>query len=245
MKLDEKTEIFFRTIIRHGLFPNRSSLYFYLNSMFKNISLENKNVLDIGAGNGLYGFFMSVRGAKNVTCIEPEGDGSNSTVLNKFNRLRDELGLKNIKFSSKSFQEFDPGKEKFDIILLHNSINHLDENACMVLDKDQDSQSVYKELFSKISSISNKGSSITLCDCSNRNFFSDLGISNPFAKNIEWSKHQKPELWIKLLSKSGFGEPHLRWNSFKRLGNPGKYIFANKLMAYFFTSHFCVTMKKI
>ncbi|MCK5221142.1 MAG: hypothetical protein KAR14_06145, partial [Candidatus Aminicenantes bacterium] len=85
MKLNEKTENFFEIIVRHGLFPDRSSLYFYLNNLFKRISLKNKKVLDIGAGNGLYGFFMSVRGAKKVTCLEPEGDGSNTTILNKFN----------------------------------------------------------------------------------------------------------------------------------------------------------------
>ena len=80
--------------------------------------------------------------------------------------------------------------------------------------------------------------------CSRRNFFALVGIRNPVAPDIEWHKHQAPEVWAELLGGAGFSKPRTRWSSFYQLRRPGRSLLGHRLAAYFLQSHFCLTMEK-
>ena len=182
------------------------------------------------------------RGAKKVVCLEPEAEGSSSGVTDKFHKLNKLLERNNVELKPVAIQALESEGETFDVILLHNSINHLDETACINLLRESKSKAVYQEIFSKIYSLSNKGAKLIICDCSRYNFFALFKIRNPFAPTIEWHKHQAPEVWANLLGGAGFMNPKIRWSSFNTLRNWGRVLIGNKLMAYFLTSHFCLTM---
>ena len=143
------------------------------------------------------------------------------------------------------FKPLIPGGKQFDIILLHNSINHLDETACINLLSDEASKAIYLDIFSKLSSLASSGAKLIVCDCSRYNFFALLRIRNPFAPTIEWHKHQAPEVWVGLLSQVGFVNPRIRWTSFNTLRLPGRVLLGNKLLSYFLRSDFCFTMEKL
>jgi hypothetical protein len=215
-----------------------------MDTLFAGIDLKNKMVLDIGGGAELYSFYAASRGAKKVICLEPEADGSMSGVKEKFQNLKDHLECNNVELTPIILQALEPEGGTFDVILLHNSINHLDEAACINLLWESESRSVYQDIASKIYSVSNNGAILIICDCSRYNFFPLLKIRNPFAPTIEWHKHQAPEIWADLFGDIGFVNPKIRWTSFDQLRNWGIVLTGNKLMAYFLRSHFCLTMDK-
>ena len=244
MSTKPNLEGYFSAAIKAGLYPNRGNLQFHLKTLFKNIALENRRVLDIGGGSGLHSFYAACMGAKEVVCLEPETEGSRSGMGAKFRKLNGMLGYDQVKFEPVTFQAFEPKGKQFDIILLHNSINHLDETACINLLSDEASKATYLNMCSKLSSLAGRGAKLIVCDCSRYNFFALLRIKNPFAPTIEWHKHQAPKVWVDLLSQVGFVNPRVRWTSFNTLRSPGRALLGNRLLSYFLRSDFRVTMEK-
>ena len=237
-------ESYLSTAIKEGLYPNRGNLQFHLKTLFKDIVLENRRVLDIGGGSGLHSFYAACMGAREVVCLEPETEGSRSGMEAKFRKLSGILEFNHVRFEPVTFQAFEPAGRQFDIILLHNSINHLDENACINLLNDETSKSIYLNMCSKLSALASSGAKLIVCDCSRYNFFALLRIKNPFAPTIEWHKHQAPKVWVDLLSQVGFVSPRVRWISFNTLRSPGRVLLGNRLLSYFLRSHFRFTMEK-
>ena len=244
MKTEQDIDLYLNTVVQEGLHSDKGKLRFQMKTLFRGIDFKNKSVLDIGGGFGLYSFYAAGRGAKRVVCLEPEAEGSSSGTMDKFHKLNRLLECHHVELKPVTLQALEPEAETFDVILLHNSINHLDETACINLLRESKSKAVYRKIFSEIDALSNQGAKLIICDCSRYNCFALLRIRNPFAPTIEWSKHQAPEVWANLLSEAGFVNPKIRWSSFNKLRHWGRILIGNKLMAYFLTSHFCLTMDK-
>jgi len=219
-------------------------LKFHLNFLFKEIDFKGKNVLDIGGGIGIHSFYAACMGAKRVINLEPELAGSSTELKEKFNSINSELALNNVSFVQETFQEYKPS-DIFDIVILHNSINHLNEDMCIKLKEDKTAQEEYKKYFHKLFQMTNLGAKLIICDCSNKNFFNLVGLENPFASTIEWEKHQSPEVWAKLLEECGFRKEKIRWSSQNRLGVVGNLLMGNRFISYFIASHFCLWMKRV
>jgi SAM-dependent methyltransferase len=224
---------------------NRDKFAYYLTTLFEEVHFPNKRVLDIGGGRGIYSFYAACNGARDVVCLEPESDGSSSGVREKFRELQGLLRLNNVVLEEVTLQAFRPEGEAFDIVILHNSINHLNEPACIDLRRDESSRIAYKELFSKIHSMSSKGAKMIICDCSPYNVFPLLGRRNPFAPSIEWHKHQRPQVWASLLGEVGFGNSRILWFTPDRFRRLGRVLFSNEPMMYFWASHFRLTMDRL
>jgi len=234
---------FYKLIEELNLYKNSDRFRFYAEEyLFKSIDFKGKSFLDIGGGRGLFGFYALSKGALNAVIIEPEFDGSTKGVEDDFNLVKKSLGVSNIHFVKDLLQDF-KSEQKFDVILLHNSINHLDEEACMILQNDAKAKEKYIIILKLIADLTNKNGELIICDCSRNSFFSDLGIKNPFARSIEWDKHQKPELWIDLLEQVGFSKVSLEWSSYNILKKFGRIFMGNRLMAYLTFSHFKIRMK--
>ncbi|HEY5124478.1 MAG TPA: class I SAM-dependent methyltransferase [Ignavibacteria bacterium] len=243
MKNQKRVEDFIDFITNGNFFPNKKNLKFHLDSIFFGIDFNNKNFLDIGGGIGLHSFYAAIKGAKQVLCLEPEADGSGMQMNEKFNYISKALNFDNVVLMNSTFQSYS-FQDKYDIISLHNSINHLDEQSCVNLLTDKISYENYQKIFRKIYDIANKNAILIICDCSNSNFFAKIRTINPFAPNIEWSKHQSPEIWSSLLKEVGFTNPKIKWSSFNRLGSTGRFFLGNRFMAFFLQSHFCLMMNK-
>jgi SAM-dependent methyltransferase len=214
-------------------------------SLFRDVSFHNKSVLDIGGGYGMSSFFMAYLGAIKCINVEPEGLGSRSGLYKKFNLIKDLLGIDNVEFRAETFQDFKSNGEVYDIVLLDQSINHLDEEACIDLQTNPNSRKTYLEIFTKLYKLSNKNSQLIISDCSRYNFFQLLNIKNPIAPSIEWEKHQSPKVWIKLLKEVGFSNPSVTWRSNPKFGKFGEVFFKSRFVYYFFNSHFDLIMKKL
>ena len=176
-------------VIKEGLFSTPQNLCYHMRMVFAGIDFQNRTVLDVGGGSGLYSFYAAVTGAEKVLCLEPEGAGSWSGMNAKFHRLKQLLACTNVEIQPLTLQAFDSAGEHFDLILSHNSINHLDETACINLLANPSAKAAYHAIFSKIYSLSKPGATLVLCDCSRYNFFPLLKLRNPFAPTIQGHKH--------------------------------------------------------
>ena len=236
-------EGFCKIVTAEGLHRNATRLEIYIRSLFDRIQFQGKRVIDIGGGVGLYSFFAAINGAKEVVCLEPEADGSHSGMIDKFLQMRTKLGLEeNVVFEPNPIQAFqDSGRNRFDLAILHNSINHLDEPACISLHKDKTSRETYRSLLAMIGSLLTDEAQVLICDCSSSNFFAKLGLKNPFAPSIEWHKHQPPELWASLLEEVGFHTPLISWNPYPWF-YPLASLTKSRVTSYFVSSHFRMTM---
>jgi SAM-dependent methyltransferase len=198
-------------------------------------------MIDIGSGRGIYSLFAAFAGARRVQCLEPELTGSRNGGLDVFERLMGELGVEGVHLLRTSFQDYDAHGETFDVILVHNSINHLDEDACVKLKWDRKAQETYRRLFSKLGSSAHPGTKLIVADCSRYNFFGMLGIKNPMASSIKWHTHQSPRLWACMLKQHGFRNPQIRWTA---PGKLSKLLLDNPVAAFFLISHFVLSMEK-
>jgi len=240
---------FFEIAVREGLCSSAMKLKAYLNYLFQDISsFRDKKMLDVGCGSGLYSFYAACRGAKYCICLEPLLGGSTKDAYDKFRILQSELSLSNVYLYTTRIQDFNAPGIKFDILLLHNSINHLDEDACINLQYDKNAKKRYIFIFEKLRMLAAPRAKLIITDCSPCNFFARIGIRNPFAPNIEWHKHQSPEFWASMLSNHGFTNPRIRWtplNALIGLGRVGKLLSGNRFVSYFLISHFLLVMDKI
>lgn len=154
---DQDIELYLDTMIEEGLRSDKGNLQFEMEVLFGEIDFKNKRFLDIGAGSGLHSFYAACRGDKEAVCLEPEAAGSSLMAIERLHKLHGLLKRDNVMVEPVTFQDFKPDGRAFDIILLRNSINHLNETACINLLKDDRSKAIYQEILSKVSALSAKG----------------------------------------------------------------------------------------
>jgi SAM-dependent methyltransferase len=220
------------------------NLRFYLDYLFEGVDLTGKSVLDVGAsGGGRYSLYAACQGAREVVSLEALDSGSTATTVDDFGRALDLLRLRNVELVSGRLQDLDLGEERFDVLLLYASINHLDEDACIRLHRDPRARARYRELLGALARAAAPGARLIAVDCSPRNLLGRFG-KNPLAPSIEWHKHQPPELWATLLEEVGFARPRIRWNSVNTLRTAGRLLLGNRFAAYCLTSVFCLTMER-
>jgi len=242
IQISRQIQTFYSLSIKNKMYTNKERLKCHLEFMFGNASLAGKRVLDVGGGAGLLTFFAAANGA-SATCLEPELKGSTTGIATSFNKMSSELNLRmgEATLIEKTFQQF-KSKNLFDIIILANSINHLDEEASLSLQFSSQAQIKMHRIFQKMFSMLTPGGRLIITDCDRRNFFNDLKTKSPFMPDIEWDKHQSPFVWINLLKKAGFKKESIKWSSPNSLGRVGRFFFGNRLTNYFLLSHFRIEL---
>jgi 2-polyprenyl-3-methyl-5-hydroxy-6-metoxy-1,4-benzoquinol methylase len=232
------------TVVEERLWPSRTALRRYLQWLFDGVPIEGRRVLDVGGGTGVFSHYLAAMGAASSTCLEPEADGGDDTMNERFTHLQDSTGIDNVTLVPWTFQAFEAPPGSFDLVLLHNSINHLDEEATIRLPDDARSRDTYGMLFGKIASLLSPGGHVLITDCARTNLFPLLGMRHPISRSIEWHKHQDPGVWTALLREAGFVEPSVSWSSYNSLGALGWTLLANRVGAFFVTGHFRLLMRK-
>jgi len=236
-------EQYLKVVSSVGPYSNQQKLQFKTERVFRGIDLKGKTVLDIGGGDGMFSFYAACSGAAEAVCLEPIAEGSAADMDTNFGRIKQQLQVSNVSLVPLPLQDYASNGRQFDIVLSHDSINHLDEPACIDLQTSEKSKAIYAELFGRIYDLVAPGGLLIICDCSRRYFFNDFNMLNPFVPAIEWHKHQAPGTWAKMLQNVGFTNPKVDWSSPNVLGSRGQFL-ANKPAAYFLASHFRLIMTK-
>jgi len=238
---------FFDLVVNNKMYSCKENLQFYLNNLFKNVEFSNKEVLDVGGGKGLLTFYAAVNGAKKAVCLEPEQAGSRNGMTKGFHDLQREFKEPlPVELMTLTLQEYvnQAGIGLYDVVVMHNSINHLDEEACIHLLKNETSYNRYVNIFKTVYRIMKKNSVLIVTDVGRNNFFNDVGVKNILIPTIEWHKHQQPDTWISLLKEAGFKNPDVKWLTPNRLGRPGRFFMSNYFISYLTTSYFKIKMEK-
>lgn len=217
----------------------------YLDRLFTGVEVKEKRVLDVGAGVGVFSVYLALRGAASVDALEPEQAGSQKEMALGFRKMIDNLKILNVVLETKTFQQIMPTIRPYELLLLHNCINHFDEEACAKLHFSLEARNAYIDVFRSLNRIIKVGGQILLADCSRHNFFDYLGLKNPFGPSINWKIHQPPEIWMDLALEAGFECQSLRWTTFSHFGNWSQLFLANRAAAFFLSSHFSMVLRKI
>jgi hypothetical protein len=233
-----------RTLREHSQWSSHWGFERYHAELFNGVSFQNKRVLDVGGGIGTCSFLAVLGGAAEVLCLDPEGDGSNAGSISKFQELARRLDITNARIEVNTVQALRTAPRSFDVIILHNSINHVDEQACIDFEESEAARAKYRVVFEKLADIATGGADLVIADCTSSNIFPMLGLKHPISKSIEWEKHQRPEVWARELEKVGFENPTIRWTAYSRLGALGWALTANRWGAFLLTGHFMLRMRR-
>jgi len=211
-------------------------------------TVKDKEVLEIGSGNGIFSSLMCLAGARSVTAMEPVAAGSSSGILEAFERRKNKLGLENCRLITDTVQQFKLQSAAYDLIVAVASINHWDEQACTQLKHNNNAQSKYIFLFKKCFNFLKPGGQIILSDVGRKNFFGMIkratGLKHPFAPSVEWHKHQQPKLWCRLLKEAGFENITREWICPPPLKFGIDKLINNFIFAYFTASYFVLNAYK-
>jgi 2-polyprenyl-3-methyl-5-hydroxy-6-metoxy-1,4-benzoquinol methylase len=132
MHLDE----FLRFAAAHSGFKSPESLRFRCESVYKDIDLVDRSVMEIGAGSGNLCFWAGFHGARSVVGLEPDIEGSTSGDLQLFETMIAQTGLNTVSLCKETIQEYRAPIEEFDVVVSHNSMEHLDESVVARLTYD-------------------------------------------------------------------------------------------------------------
>lgn len=233
-----------QTLTARGRWASRWSFDRYYRALFDGVEFRGRRVLDVGGGFGTCSFLAVAEGASEAICLEPEADGATSGTGAMFRDIAGSLGVGNARVEAQTLQRYVAPAGSFDVVIFHNSINHVEEAACVDLHRSADARRTYRAVFEQVAALCRPGADLIVADCSSKNLFPRLGLRHPISKSIEWEKHQPPELWARELSAVGFVAPRISWTSYTRLGRLGWGLTANRWAAYVLTGHFILHMKR-
>jgi len=234
---------FYEVIASTG--QSASNLRFYVEFLFDGVPVTGRRMLDVGAGDGRFSFYAACAGASEVVSLEPGGPGSRHGQSGlEFERMASRVNAPAVRLVRETLQDFQYGGPPYDIVLLHSSINHLDEAACIDLHRDATARERYARIFAKLAALTAPGGTLIAVDAARRNLFGDLHMTNPLARTIEWPKHQQPKFWAELMCRAGFEQPVIRWTTFNTLRRPGRVLLGNRVASYLTLSGFCLTLRR-
>jgi hypothetical protein len=221
--------------------------WYFRGQIFKGIDLNSKRLLDIGGGNGLASIWSLIQGGcKEAIVLDPFDSGSNSHMFQQYQKMKQVSGVGDrLQLHNGTLQNFGFNKGIFDIVLMHNSINHINEEMIPLLKFSKKAQNIFIEEFKLIRSRMTSNAILIVSDCSNRNFFGDMGIKNPIAPTINWAIHQSPTVWSSIIKSSRFKHVRTVWTTRRELGRFGHFILGNKVGAYLTNSHFVMIFRAV
>lgn len=232
---------------RRGILSRSEQLRYHLDAFFGGVDPSGLRVLDVGGGKGLLSLSAAAAGAHSVVCLEPAADGSQAGAASNFDRIAELLGVSNIaKLDARPVLDYLAAEncdESFDLVVMGNSINHLDEEACVGLLTNPAAKQRYGQIFGAIARATVAGAPLIMTDCGSRNLFGDLSLPNPVAAGIEWEKHQQPQVWASVAAESGFDLRSIDWTTFDQFGKWGRPL-APWPVAYMLRSHFRLELSR-
>lgn len=208
--------------------------------LFEGIPLDGRRVLDVGCGPGTYALWAAIHDADYVLGIEPESDGSTGGALAQFRSIAGELDVHGtVRCESALLEDLDAPAEPFDVVLMYNVINHLDEDAVGRLHEDPAAVDRFTDRLAILPRLVRPGGTLIVADCGRRNFWGDRGLRSPVTPSIEWDKHQEPEVWVSVLERLGFELRDLRWSPWFPFGP----LSSNRRVQYLTASHFVLRLR--
>jgi cyclopropane fatty-acyl-phospholipid synthase-like methyltransferase len=216
----------------------RGDRFFAVREVFRGLDVRDRTVLDVGGGAGSLSFYAAALGAREVVCLEPAAAGSAGDIRARFEHLGALTGLADrVRHDPSPIQTYTPS-HTFDLVLSQNSINHMDERACIDLHRSPEARARYQHIFSRLAALTSPGGHLVMSDCSSNAVWPKLGVRSPLAPKMAWHKHQPPEVWSALATEAGFRLESLQWSTPRSLRSVGRTLLSNRAVAWLTTAHF-------
>lgn len=232
-------------LAREGGVPRAAEVLASLGrSVFRDVDLGGRRVLDIGGGNGLHSFWaVAVGRASSAVVLDPYVEGSNPRMAGEFARMRACLDDPDaVRLARETLEEH--GSSGYDVAIMHNSVNHIDEAGTAALPDDEAARGRFVAYFRRLAGVLAPTGILVLSDSSRRNLFGDLRLRNPFAPQLEWRIHQPPKVWERLMGEAGFAIVRRAWTSGASRGGSIGRLLSTRAGAYATTSHFTIVARR-
>ena len=220
-----------------------SGLNFFL-EMDKFAHFKNKNVLDIGCGDGKQLILYKLIGNTKFSWgIDLAAETSkNKDVLNTLKRNIEVLNLKNMNILRGDILTYDFEEKRFDIITAINSLHHIIVKTENLL-RDKEAQNSFIDYFKKIYNLLNKGGIFILHEIARNNlkigsYYYQKVVKTKFKVNYT-NKHSVKEYSI-TLKRSGFNNVFVRYYYPSYYLNKFKFLFSNPIVAFLINSPFFI-----
>ena len=233
--------MFSRDLIDTGFDDRRGFGFYFSRYVFDGIDLSSKNIADVGGGNGIASFYACVSDPScNSWVVDPIEEGSNSQMMQQYSAFQNRFSCERVRYHRDVIDTLEH-PQMFDILLLHNSINHIVED---LLGLEQTDLTSFRQRLQSIISRLRVGGVLIVAECGRRNLWGDLGFKSPFSPTIEWKIHKEPEFWREILEPLGVEHLKTTWSARREFGSFGKRFLSNRFAAYVTNSHFVSVYKR-
>ena len=151
-----------RTLVERGRWSSRGGFDRYHAALFRGVDFRGRRVLDVGGGLGTCSFLAVAAGAAEAICLDPEAAGATSGTGAVFSGLAAELGIDNAHIEPTTLQSYVAPPRSFDVVIFHNSINHVEEAACIELERSEEARRAYRAVFTQVADLSRPGADLII-----------------------------------------------------------------------------------
>jgi len=211
---------------------------FHAQEELKDLSLEGKEVLEIGCGRGSFSLYMALWGnAKKVLALdESAGFGADETHLRRLEETVRNHSILNVETMKASINTTAFPKERFDVIVANFSLHHVIRSSWFPPENEK-AQKELLELCTALKACLRKNGTLVLREMSRMNFWRFMPYRWKMS-HIDWEIHPTLKEWLLVLNQTGFKDVSYEFLTPYFLSTWPSFVVRNRLANFFFSSTF-------
>jgi hypothetical protein len=143
----------FQEVVVEVTGANGSRAISYQRLLFQDVDVRGRSLLDLGGGTGVVSFYACPLRSQKGRMPRTERCGVNGRCPRGFELIRSKVDV-DVDFVSGRLEGW---SEAFDVVLMNNVINHLDEGACQRLHLDAQAGRTYRAQLEKAARSPSRG----------------------------------------------------------------------------------------
>jgi len=211
---------------------------FHAQEEIKGLSLEGKEVLEIGCGRGAFSLYMALSGnAKKVSALdESAGFGADETYLRRLEETLRDHSIVNVETMKASINKAAFPEETFDLIVANFSLHHVVRSSWCPPGNEK-AQKELLDLCTLLKASLRKDGKLVLREMSRMNFWRFMPYRWKMS-HIDWEIHPTLKEWLSVLKQAGFKDVSYEFLTPYFLTTWPSFLVRNRLANFFFSSTF-------
>ena len=204
----------------------------------QDISLERKEILEIGCGRGAFSLYMALSGkAKKVLALdESAGFGADETYLRRLEEIVSNHSIGNVETRKASINKTAFPEDTFDVIVANFSLHHVVRSSWYLPDNHKAHEELL-EICSSLKTCLRKNGTLVLREMSRMNFWRFMPYRWKMS-HIDWEIHPTLKEWLSVLKQAGFKDVSYEFLTPCFLTTWPSFLVRNRLANFFFSSTF-------
>ena len=211
---------------------------FHAQEELKDISLNGKEVLEIGCGRGAFSLYMALSGkAKMILALdESAGFGADEAYLRGLEEIVKSQSIVNVETMKASITTVTFPAETFDVIVANFSLHHVVRSSWCLPDNSE-AQRELLDLLTALKTCLRKNGILVLREMSRINFWRFMPYRWKMS-HIDWEIHPTLREWLAVLKQAGFRDVSYSFLTPCFLSTWPPFIVRNRFANFFFSSTF-------